>query len=299
MKGIVPVLNTPFTADDKIDLNAIRRNTELSIKAGVAGLLVPAMASEVYKLNPTERLSIVQAVIEKVNGRIPVIGGAGETDSAQRQIIIKDLLKIGCENVLLQIPYENDEQFYAEFNRAAQLGPEMIMLQDFDSQGYGLGIDLVCKLFEEVPAFRCFKIEVVPAGIKYSQMLKATEQRLHISGGWAVMQMIEAMERGVHAFITTAMNDIYVRIYTLYYSGNSEEAQELFNQLLPVLAFSNQHLDISIHFFKRLLFKQGIYPTANVRQPILNFDRIHEKTADELIKKVIQMTTILREDKYE
>jgi hypothetical protein len=64
--------------------------------------------------------------------------------------------------------------------------------------------------------------------------------------------------------------------------GNQEkntEAEKLFGEILPVLAFSNQHLDISVHFFKRLLFKQGIYPTDLVREPILPFDGIHREIA--------------------
>ena len=67
------------------------------------------------------------------------------------------------------------------------------------------------------------------------------------------------------------------------------EARTLFEQLLPILAFANQHLDISIHFFKRLLHRQGIYATERVREPILPFDAVHEKVAQELIGRVIAL----------
>ena len=59
----------------------------------------------------------------------------------------------------------------------------------------------------------------------------------------------------------------------------------MFDQLLPILAFSNQHLDISIHFFKRLVFAQGIYPTPAVRPPILPFDEAHARVVDEFIAR--------------
>jgi len=73
----------------------------------------------------------------------------------------------------------------------------------------------------------------------------------------------------------------------LYASGRRTEARNLFEQVLPVLAFSNQHLDISIHFFKRLLHAQGVYATARVREPILPFDAVHERVAAELIGRVM------------
>ncbi|HOF41275.1 MAG TPA: dihydrodipicolinate synthase family protein, partial [Candidatus Hydrogenedentes bacterium] len=67
------------------------------------------------------------------------------------------------------------------------------------------------------------------------------------------------------------------------------EARRLFEQILPVLAFSNQHLDISIHFFKRLLHAQGVYETARVREPILPFDAAHERIAAELIERALAL----------
>src|SRR5690606_6138115 len=127
-------------------------------------------------------------------------------------------------------------------------------------------------------------------GVKYSEVLNATGEKLHVSGGWAVTQMIEALDRGVHTLMPTGMHGIYTRIYRLYMAGDRAGAQALFYRLLPVLAFSNQHLDISVHFFKRLLHRQNIYRTANVRSPILPFDAAHKRIADELIDTVIGLT---------
>ena len=291
--GIVTVLNTPFTRDNKIDFPGLRKNVQYAIQSGVAGMLVPAMASEVTKLTRQERSQIVGAVLEETDGRVPIIGGAAEIDPEQRKFILDDLLSIGCQNVLLQIPFENEKQYKRQVDSAAELGFEMMMLQDWDFKGSGLPLDLIVELFETIDTFRCLKIETIPAGIKYSEVLKATDGRLHVSGGWAVMQMIEGLQRGVHAFMPTGMHEIYVQIYRLYQQGDLDKARGLFDQLLPVLAFSNQHLDISVHFFKRLLWKQGIYETPGVRQPILSFDGIHEKLALELIDRVITISTSL------
>ena len=254
------------------------------------------MASEVYKLSMKERRVIVEAVLEQNNNRVPVIGGAGEMDGEQRIKIVKDLISSGNRKVLLQIPFESTQQFKQDIFEIAELDLEMIMLQDWDATGYGLPLSLICELFEEVELFRCLKIETVPAGVKYSEVIRATNGRLNVSGGWAVQQMIEAMERGVHAFMPTGMHEIYTTIYSFFKNDKVKEAQSLFEELLPVLAFSNQHLDISIHFFKRLLSRQGIYSTPLVRQPILPFDEIHERVADNLINRVIEITNKIKKD---
>lgn len=292
--GIVTVLNTPFKADNTIDFEALKMNVGEAMNAGVAGFLVPAMASEVYKLSEKERVMMVETVLEEVNGKLPVIGGAGETDIGKSKKIISRYLQLGCKNILFQIPFKNEDQFRNHFSDLADIGPEMIMLQDWSNSGYGLPDELICELFEKVEAFRCLKIETIPAGVKYSRILKLTGGHLNVSGGWAVTQMIEGLKRGVHAFMPTGMHWIYSEIFRLLTSGKEMEANKLFQQILPILAFSNQHLDISIHFFKKLLFRQGIYPTDNVRNPILAFDSIHQQIAEQFINQIIEIESNLK-----
>lgn len=289
LQGIVTVLNTPFSANGEIDFSALQKNVEYALNAGVAGFLVSAMASEVYKLSEKERIEMVAAVLETTGNKVPVIAGAGETDLVKSKRLISEYIRLGCKNILFQIPFQNENQFKNHFSELAATSPEMIMLQDWDASGYGLPDHLILELFETVEVFRCLKVETVPAGIKYSRILEMTTGQLNVSGGWAVSQMIEGLKRGVHAFMPTGMHRIYCEIYRLWWAGKTDEAELLFGEILPVLAFSNQHLDISIHFFKRLLFKQGIYPTDLVRKPILPFDTIHREIADRHIQKIIEL----------
>ncbi len=287
LKGIVTVLNTPFKTNDKIDFLALKSNVSEALNAGVAGFLVPAMASEVLKLSFKERMEMVDHVLQEVDGKVPVFVGTSSPTIPETEKILKSYLNLGCRHVLIQIPFLDELQFKRDFIQLAEFGPEVIMLQDWDASGYGLPDQLIMDLFETVPAFQCLKVETNPAGVKYSRMLEQSNGLLNISGGWAVNQIIEGLKRGVHAFMPTGMHWIYTRIFQDFQQGKISESTTLFHEILPVLAFSNQHLDTSIHFFKRLLWKQGIYPTPNVRQPILPFDEIHREIADNLIQKVI------------
>lgn len=283
LRGIITVLNTPFTDDNQLDLPGLRRNVAAALEAGVAGFLVPAMASEVGKLRDDERDALVDTVVQAVAGRAVIIGGASASTPAASQRHAARCIALGCQGILASIAYLDDAQYTAAVHELAALHPPFLMLQDWDAAGAGVPVPLIAHLFETVECFRCLKVEVVPAGVKYSAVQAATGGRLHISGGWAVMQMIEALDRGVDAFMPTGLHPLYTRIFARYHAGDRESARALFDQLLPVLAFSNQHLDISIHFFKRLLYRQGIYATARVRDPILPFDQHHARVADELI----------------
>lgn len=291
--GIVTVLNTPFTQRDRVDLDALAAHVQWALDAGVSGFLVPAMASEVGKLSASERFDMVRTVVQVAGGRVPVIGGASAATQSERCANAEKLVGLGCEGVLVSLPYTDEASYEADICEVAQRTP-FLMIQDWDFGGYGLPVSLITRLHQAIPTFQSLKVEVVPAGTKYTEVLAATNGSLHVAGGWAVMQLIEALDRGVHSVMPTAMHHIYTAIYRLYQSGERDEAQRLFYRLLPVLAFSNQHLDISIHFFKRLLHREGLYPTPNVRQPILPFDAYHERIADGLIERVLALTAELQ-----
>jgi len=296
LSGILTVLNTPFTEDDTIDVPGLVANIEDALDAGVAGFLVPAMASEVSKLSEAERELLVETTVATVKGRATVIGGASSPDGTERLRLGERCLALGCDGILASIPYTDAKDYEAQVRELAQIAPPFLMLQDWDAQGAGIPVSLIAQLFEDIPCFRCLKIEVAQAGPKYSTVLEATGGRLHVSGGWAVTQMIEALDRGVHAFMPTGLHGIYTRIFALYQENRRDEARALFDRLLPILSFSNQHLDISIHFFKRLLHAQGIYATARVRAPILPFDAAHERIAGERIKEALALLSALGEN---
>jgi dihydrodipicolinate synthase/N-acetylneuraminate lyase len=295
--GIVTVLNTPFTLDDHIDLKALRQNVRNALSAGVGGFLVPALAAEVNQLTGKEKINMVEAVCEEVNKKVPVFAATGPVPLPDAKKLIRAYLSLGCRQVLFQIPYESDEQFSHHFNTLAEMDIETIMLQDWSATGYGLTDELILTLFDQVPQFRCLKVETTPAGAKYTRLLELTEGKLNLSGGWAVTQLIEGLERGVHAFMPTGMHWAYTEIFNAWVIGDFTKAHSLFRRILPILAFSNQHLDISIHFFKRLLHRQGTYNTDKVRKLDVSFDSIHRRIADGWIDEVIALEESIIRDR--
>ena len=135
LHGIVTVLNTPFTDSDEIDFHALKQNVEEALAAGVAGFLVPAMASEVHKLTLNERLDIVDSVLQTVDGKVPVFAGTASPSFAESKKILKTYLELGCRHVLIQLPFLNEKQFKQDFMGLADCEPEVIMLQDWGASG--------------------------------------------------------------------------------------------------------------------------------------------------------------------
>ena len=62
LSGVVPIIHTPWTEDDRIDFPSLERLIERSIEDGVSGCIMPAVASEVSThishINPAGRTVI-------------------------------------------------------------------------------------------------------------------------------------------------------------------------------------------------------------------------------------------------
>ena len=71
--------------------------------------------------------------------------------------------------------------------------------------------------------------------------------------------------------------------------GDRAGAQAMFERLLPVLAFTSQHIDVSIQFQKRLAVRQGIFRTARVRSPEIPFDSYHERVTEDLLERALAL----------
>src|SRR5690606_39137364 len=115
-----------------------------------------------------------------------------------------------------------------------------------------------------------------------SAVRAALGQRLHLSGGWAAMQMVEGLARGLDAFIPSGLLPVYVRIFELWAKGEEAAARALFGRVLPVIAFSNQHIAVSIPFWKGVRVRQGIFASGLCRPPIAPFDPVQAAEARHL-----------------
>jgi hypothetical protein len=116
-------LNTPFTVDDEIEVETLRRNIHEAVHASVAGFLVPAMASEADKLSDAERDREIATVLDAVKGKVPLIGGASAPTPELRARHARAAIDAGCDGILVNIPYEQDIQYAADVEAIAKLDP--------------------------------------------------------------------------------------------------------------------------------------------------------------------------------
>lgn len=293
-RGIIPSMNTPFLADGSIDFDSICRSVDAVLAAGVSGLLVLAVAGETASLSTDEKQQVARCVMHQVAGRVPIIVGCSSEHQAQRLALAAMARALGADAMLCQLPDGvTGQELLTQMRALTQVGPAQLVLQDLAFHGTGLALDDLLQLRAQLPQLAGVKIEVQLPGPKYSAILQATRGDLHVSGGWAAAQMLEALHRGVHAFIPTVMDAIYVAIHRRFVAGDRVGARDLHERLAPVLAFSNQHIDVSIRFFKRLRQREGLFHTDMCRAPVRPLDSHQQRECDVQIDRVLQLQAAL------
>jgi 4-hydroxy-tetrahydrodipicolinate synthase len=236
-----------------------------------------AVAGEYNTLNFDEKIQFVITVTRANNSRIPFICSVTAADFNESIELTKIAKSFGADGICVQLPQDltfSKKLLFLE--QLENLSPSILMIQDLDWSGDGMALEEIVKLFHSVEKFNWLKIETVRAGEKYTSVLQELEGRLKVCGGWAVTQLIDAMARSVNAFIPTGLEKIYVEIYHLYQNGNKEEAQLLFEKVLPVLNFSNQNIGTSIRFFKDLRVLEGLFESNYCRDESAVFDKLQE-----------------------
>ena len=294
LNGIAPSLHTPFHNDKTIDYLSLKRLLDHTIETKCSGMLVGAVAGETKSLSFDEKNELMDYVLSYVENRIPVIIGCSASNQKERIRFAKAAKSKGAEWFLVQSPEGiNGKQLVESFNEISSFGPKNLMIQDLSWHDNGLSDNDILSLYSKVDKFNALKIEVVNSGPKYSRIKKITNNTLHLSGGWAVSGLIEAIHRGVHSFIPSTMEIIFNDVYNLAINHKIDKARALFNLIIPIISFTHQHIDISIKFAKMLRVKEGIFDTNVCRGEISDFDEYQLKEANILLEKIISI-----QDKY-
>jgi 4-hydroxy-tetrahydrodipicolinate synthase len=290
MRGIIPSLHTPFCRDNKVDILSLQKLIDHTIVSGCAGMLVGAVAGENASLSLDEKEIIINACVQHNNNRLPLIVSCSANNQYDRITLSRAAKVAGADWILCQTPNNlNGNELTECFNEIADAGPSNLMIQDLSWTDNGMNDEDILLLFENIKKFKGLKIEVLNSGPKYSRILKATNHKLHLSGGWAIMGMIEALNRGVHAFIPSTMEVIYNEIYHLFIEKKINKARDLFSKIVPILSFTHQHIDIAIKFSKMLRVREEIFTTELCRSPISEFDIYQLEEANIHIEKVISL----------
>lgn len=116
-------LITPFKKDGSVDYDSLLRLVEYQVQNGIDFLCVLGTTAETPTLTAEEKRKIKSLVIERVNGRVPILLGVGSNCTQTVIDTIKNDDMTGVDALLIAVPYYNkpsQEGIYQHYKAIAQ-----------------------------------------------------------------------------------------------------------------------------------------------------------------------------------
>lgn len=123
LKGMGVALITPFKEDGSVDYESLLRLVEYQVQNGIDFLCVLGTTAETPTLTAEEKRKIKSLVIERVNGRVPILLGVGSNCTQTVIDTIKNEDMTGVDALLIAVPYYNkpsQEGIYQHYKAIAQ-----------------------------------------------------------------------------------------------------------------------------------------------------------------------------------
>jgi len=129
--GTGVALVTPFQYDEKVDFPALEKLINHVINNGVNYLVALGTTAETPTLSSAEKAAVLDFIVTKCNGRVPVVCGIGGNNTAEVVRDLKTYKLDGVAAILSVAPYYNkptQEGIYQHFRAIAYATNKPIIL---------------------------------------------------------------------------------------------------------------------------------------------------------------------------
>ena len=269
MRGVVPIVPTPFGPDESIDVESLGSVVDWIAGRGLAGMCLPAYGSEFYKLAEAERDQVVAVAVEVNDGRVPVVAQANHPSARVAADLARRYTGMGADVISFAIPrqFGSSQADIIEYCAAvAAATPLPILIQDFNPGGPTMGPVLVTEILERCDNFRFVKLEDPMMVDRLIAIRSATAGRIGILEGWGGLYMLEGIAAGIDGIMPgAAIADLLEAVFEAAASQQRERAHDLFGSLLPYIGFGLQDFELFLQIEKRTLARRGLIASPTVR----------------------------------
>lgn len=148
--GIIPPHVTPFTQEGELDLASLDKLLDFWLDAKVHGLASCASNGEGPMLDEDERGRVLEFVIDKAGGQVPVIAGVSSPSTRALLRQVSQAEKLGVDGILLTPPYyfkPSPKELLEHYELVFKSTSVPILLYNVTKfVGYDIPIDTVVKV---------------------------------------------------------------------------------------------------------------------------------------------------------
>ena len=288
-RGVFPAACTQFNPDESLNIDETLKHLDAMIDSGIHGLVMLGTVGENCSLLYDEKLELLKATVEHINGRIPVLTGVAEYTTALGCRFAKDCEAIGLDGlmVLPAMVYKSDPRetiHYFKTIAAATSLPIMIY-----NNPVSYGVDIKPETFKQL-----VDVENIVA-IKESSEdpRRITDLRNEVGDRFTLFcgvddLFLESYVLGAEGCISGLVNAFPAEnalIWDLCEEGRWEEARDVYRWYTPLL-----HLDTlpKLVQYIKLASQECGYGNELCRAPRLNIEGEEREWALKIIHDAIK-----------
>ena len=147
--GTMVAIATPF-ADGQIDWKRLDELVDFQLAQGTDGIVTMGTTGESPTVTHPEQDQVIEAVVKRVGGKVPVIAGTGSNSTSEALRLTTAARKAGADAALQVNPYYNkptQQGLYEHFKAVAQDGGLPVVLYNIPGRcGIALNVGTICRL---------------------------------------------------------------------------------------------------------------------------------------------------------
>jgi 4-hydroxy-tetrahydrodipicolinate synthase len=238
-RGLFPIAATPFTPDNKLDLDCLNNEVKFCNRGGVPGLIWPQIASGWSTLTSAERFAGAESMIAAGKGgkTAIVIGVQTQGKDLPGAVAYAKHAAAHGADAICSLPPEGDNAAIMEFYKAIGAATDLPM---FVQTAGDEPVDLVVQMFKEIPTIKVVKDEAGDPLKRVTELRAKTDGKLAVFAGKGVRQMMDEMRLGFTGFCpTVGMADVFQQAWELYEAGKVRESFDMFGRIQAFATVTN------------------------------------------------------------
>ncbi len=277
-KGVATALITPFDKSGKIDYGKFAELIEFQIESGINALVTCGTTGESSTFTDDEHRDAITFTVKQVNGRVPVIAGAGSNDTAYAIGLTKHACAAGADAVLLVTPYYNkatQNGLIRMYTEIADESEKPVILYNVPSRtGVNIEPETYLRLSEH-PMIAAFKEANGNIG-KIAETCALLDGKLDMYSGNddQIVPLLSLGGKGVISVLSNVLPRETVEICNRFFAGDVEGSAKLQLSLMPLIkALFSEVNPIPV---KSAMARMG-YTENVLRSPLYPLEKDHEK----------------------
>ncbi len=288
-RGVFPAATTQFRDDQSLNVEATLKHLEQMIEAGIHGLIMLGTVGENNALEYEEKLAVLKATIEHVDGRIPVLTGVAESTTARACRYAADAEQAGVDGlmVLPGMGYHSDARETAAHFRAVAKASDLPIMIYNNPVSYKVDIrpEEFAQLADE-PKFVAIK-ESSEDCRRITDLKNACGERYLLFCGVDDL-VLESILLGAVGWVSGLVNAFPAEnrlLWDLAMAGSYEEAVAVYRWYTPLL-----HLDTHVKLVQyiKLAVQECGLGSEMVRAPRLPLEGEERQRILDILREAIR-----------